>query len=157
MTTQTSERGNWIQIIVLFAGVLIISVGIIVANNNANDDAPFVYFDSIENNDTVPTTFTVVMGSEGVTVEPAGEINEDAGHFHILIDTDFIDAGEVIPNDEQHLHFGDGSSETELTLEEGTYTLRLQFANGAHQALEGSQYRDQVTITVSDHTDEDHD
>lgn len=153
---QGSERSNWVQIMVLFAGVIAVFAGVIIANNNANDDDdPYVFFDSIEDNETVPTTFTVNMGAEGLTVEPAGEINEGAGHFHILIDTDFIEAGEIIPNDEQHRHFGDGSTQTELTLEAGTHILRLQFANGAHQALEGSQYRDEITINVLEEADEE--
>jgi hypothetical protein len=82
-------------------------------------------------------------------VEPAGHvIQEGAGHFHILVNEDFLPAGEVIPNDETHLHFGKAQLETELTLEPGDYILRLQMANGAHQALESDQYQDEIEITV---------
>jgi hypothetical protein len=31
---------------------------------------------------------------------------------------------------------------------QGVHTLRLQVANGAHIALEGEQYRDEITVTV---------
>ena len=99
-------------------------------------------------NAVVPPIFTVEMGAEGLTVEPAGEVHEGAGHFHILIDTPFIDPGEVIPKDDTHLHFGQGQTSTELTLTPGQHILRLQFANGAHEALDGDQYRDEITITV---------
>ena len=71
---------------------------------------------------------------------------EGAGHFHILVDTDFIPAGQVIPTDEQHLHYGKGQTEISLELEPGEHTLRLQFADGAHTALEGGQYRDTITV-----------
>jgi hypothetical protein len=99
---------------------------------------------------TVPTTFTVLMFVEGMTVEPAGEIREGAGHLHILVDTDFVLAGQIIPRDEQHLHYGDGSTQAEITLTPGTHTLRLQFADGAHQAFEGEGYTDEITVTVTE-------
>lgn len=97
---------------------------------------------------TVPTKFTVEMAATGLTVEPAGEIKEGAGHFHILVNTDFVEAGEVIINDPQHLHYGKGQSTTTLELPPGEHTLRLQFANGAHIALAGAAYRDEITVTV---------
>jgi formylglycine-generating enzyme required for sulfatase activity len=97
---------------------------------------------------TVPPVFEVGMAATGLTVEPAGEIHEGAGHFHILLDTDFVLPEELIPFDENHLHFGQGQITTTLELEPGEHVLRLQFANGAHQALEGDQYRDEITVIV---------
>ena len=109
---------------------------------------PRVFFIEPADNATVPPKFTVQMGAQGLTIEPAGEIHEGAGHFHILIDTPFIEAGQVIPKDDTHLHFGQGQTETELELTPGTHVLRLQFANGAHIALDGDQYRAEITINV---------
>ena len=109
-----------------------------------------MYFADPTDGATVPPTFTVGMAAEGLTVEPAGEVRAGAGHFHILIDTDFIPAGQVIPKDDQHRHFGDGATEAELTLDPGPHTLRLQFANGGHEALDGDQFRDTITITVAE-------
>ncbi|MCE7987774.1 MAG: DUF4399 domain-containing protein [Caldilinea sp. CFX5] len=103
---------------------------------------------------TVPPTFTIAMTATGLTVEPAGAINENAGHFHILVDTDFVEAGEVILNDEQHLHYGKGQYTTTLNLEPGEHVLRLQFANGAHIALDGPAYQDTITVTVAGSTAE---
>ena len=42
----------------------------------------------------------VVMAATGLVVEPSGAINEGAGHFHILVDTDFVAAGQIIPTDD---------------------------------------------------------
>ena len=112
--------------------------------------APRVYIQSPSNNAIIPVTSTVVMGFEGLDVLPAGELIDGSGHFHILVDTDFIEPGAVIPKDEQHLHFGDGSVETELTLTPGSHTVRLQFADGAHIALDGDQYRDEIVVSVKD-------
>jgi hypothetical protein len=98
----------------------------------------------------VSPTFEVEMAATGLTVEPAGEIREGAGHMHILVDTDFTPPGDVILTDEQHLHFGKAQLTTTLALEPGVHVLRLQFANGAHIALEGEQYRDTITVTVAE-------
>ena len=115
----------------------------------AGTGSPAVGFEQPADGATVSSPFEVVMAATGLVVEPSGEINEGAGHFHILVDTDFIPAGQVIPTDEQHLHYGQGQTEISLELEPGEHTLRLQFADGAHIALEGDQYRDQIDVVVN--------
>ena len=115
----------------------------------AGTGSPSVGFEQPADGATVSSPFEVVMAATGLVVEPSGEINEGAGHFHILVDTDFIPAGQVIPTDEQHLHYGQGQTSISLELEPGEHTLRLQFADGAHIALEGDQYRDQTDIVVN--------
>jgi hypothetical protein len=99
---------------------------------------------------TVPLTFTVVMAASGFSVEPAGLVNENAGHFHLLIDEPFVAAGEIIPADDTHLHFGKAQLTTTLTLEPGSYLLRLQLADGSHRALSGNQYRAETAIIVAE-------
>jgi hypothetical protein len=110
---------------------------------------PGVHFVRPLNGAVVSTTFDVQMQAISLTVEPAGEIHEGAGHMHILVDTDFVAPGEVVPFDEQHRHFGKGQLTTTLTLTPGVHVLHLQFANGGHIALDGPQYRDTITVTVS--------
>ncbi len=112
-------------------------------------DGPGVYFVDPLNGATVPPTFPVTMAANDLTVEPAGTINPGAGHFHILVDTDFVPAGDVIITDDQHIHFGKAQMTTTLTLDPGVHVLRLQFANGAHIALDGDQYRHTITVTVA--------
>ena len=114
----------------------------------AGDESPSVRFEQPADGATVTSPFEVVMAATGLTVEPSGEVNEGAGHFHILVDTDFTPVGEVIPTDEQNLHYGQGQTSATLELEPGEYTLRLQFADGLHTALEGDQYRDAITVIV---------
>lgn len=98
----------------------------------------------------VPPTFNVVLAATGLTVEPAGAVNEGSGHLHLLIDEPYIAEGETIPADETHIHLGKGQLTTTLTLEPGTYLLRLQFADGAHVALAGDQYRAEAQIVVAE-------
>ena len=75
-----------------------------------------VRFVSPRNGATVPPTFTVVMAANGVKVEPAGEIHANSGHMHILVDEDFVEAGEIIVNDATHLHFGKGQITTTISI-----------------------------------------
>ena len=114
----------------------------------AGDESPSVRFEQPADGATVTSPFEVVMAATGLTVEPSGEVNEGAGHFHILVDTDFTPAGQVIPTDEQNLHYGQGQTTATLELEPGEHTLRLQFADGLHTALEGDQYTDTITVVV---------
>ena len=112
-------------------------------------DQSVAFFDPLDGT-TVSSPFEVVMTASGLVVEPSGEVNDDAGHFHILVDTDFVPAGQIIPTDEQHLHYGKGQTAISLELEPGAHTLRLQFADGLHTALEGDQYRDTITVIVEE-------
>lgn len=140
--------------ILVFIGLTALLVGFLllrgVTQPPTNSNEVRVFFANIEDGDTLPTTFTIQMGAEGVEVQPSGEVVEGAGHMHILVDHDFVPAGEVIPGTDGYVHFGDGSTTTELTLVPGEHTLRLQFADGLHTALAGDEYRDEVTITVAE-------
>ena len=56
---------------------------------------------------TVDKTFTVKFGVEGIKLAPAGDQTPHTGHHHLLIDVDQpIAAGQVIPADANHVHFG---------------------------------------------------
>lgn len=107
-----------------------------------------VSFVSPEDGAEVSSPVQVEMQAEGITIEPADAgVNEGAGHFHIVVDAECVAEGEVIPKDDQHRHFGDGSTQAELELEPGEHTLCLQVGNGAHEALAPT---DEITITVTE-------
>lgn len=108
-----------------------------------------VFFIEPKNGAEVQSPFMVKFGAENLSVEPAGEIKTNSGHHHILINLESTPAGEVIPSDEVHKHFGKGQTETELTLPPGKYTLTMQFANGAHQSY-GKELSDTISIVVKD-------
>lgn len=113
-----------------------------------------VYFAQPTDGAVVSTTFPVRMVARGVALRPAGDSTSNSGHFHILINADFVPPGQPIPADEHHLHFGKAQSETTLTLAPGVYTLRLQLGDGQHIALDGAQYRDEITIQVVESMDQ---
>jgi hypothetical protein len=107
-----------------------------------------VSFQNPKAGDSVSSPVHVVMQSENFTIEAAGDVHDDAGHLHIMIDTPCLAAGEVIPKDDNHRHFGDGSTEADLELASGTHTLCLQAADGAHVALGGDGMTDEISVTV---------
>jgi len=106
-----------------------------------------VFFVEPKNGATVGPEFKVVMGVKGMDVKPAGELVENAGHHHLLIDTDPVDLGKVIPADDKHLHFGKGQTETTVKLPPGKHRLQLQFADGAHRSY-GEAMRATIHVTV---------
>ena len=96
---------------------------------------------------TVGTTFKVRFGVKGMAVAPAGEIIKDSGHNHLLINRMPVAAGESVPFDDNHKHFGAGQTEAMVTLPPGQYKLTSQFANGAHQSY-GAPMSATIQITV---------
>ncbi len=96
---------------------------------------------------TVPATFKVKFGLDGMKVAPAGDMSEGTGHHHLLVNVPDVPEGQVIPMDESHRHFGKGQTETELTLPPGRHRLTMQFADGAHRSY-GEKMRKTIEVTV---------
>ena len=84
-----------------------------------------VFFITPADGATVSSPVSVEFGIEGMAVVPAGDNTPHSGHHHLLIDTGLPDLGLPIPADAQHVHFGDGSTSTEITLEPGEHTCLL--------------------------------
>ena len=91
-----------------------------------------VFFIEPKNGAEVSQDFTVKFGVEGMKVKPAGTMDHNTGHHHLVIDEGSVPEGQVVGKDATHLHFGKGETETKLHLAPGEHTLTLQFANGAH-------------------------
>ncbi len=107
-----------------------------------------VFFKNLKNGETVSSPVKVEMGTKGISIDSAGAVKPNSGHFHILIDAeDSIPTGQVVPKDSAHLHFGNAQVVTELKLPAGKHKLALQFADGAHRSY-GSKLDTTVTINV---------
>ncbi len=106
-----------------------------------------VFFVEPKDGATVTSPVKIQMGVEGMEVKPAGKIQDGSGHHHIVIDSDPVAKGTLVPADDKHKHFGKGQTETELQLAPGQHTLQLQFANGVHLSY-GEQMSAKITITV---------
>lgn len=117
---------------------------VLVASSAA---AQSVDFTEPKNGAVVSSPFKVKFAVTGMDVKPAGTMDSNTGHHHLLINGDSMKVGESIPFDETHMHFGKGQTETEVTLPPGTYKLTMQFANGAHQSY-GPGLSKTITVTV---------
>ena len=105
-----------------------------------------VWFVRPSNGDTVHSPVNVVMGAEGLTVEPAGVVHPGAGHFHVMVDVGCVQVGQKIAVDANHIHFGRAQTSAEIPLGPGKHSLCLQAGDGVHKALD---LRDMITVTVT--------
>ncbi len=113
----------------------------------AAEPAGRVFFIEPTGGATVSTPVRIVMGVEGMEIEPAGEVNPGKGHHHVIVNDGFTEKGVVVPADETHVHFGKGQTEADLELEAGEYTLTLQFADGLHQSY-GEPWSASINVVV---------
>jgi len=105
------------------------------------------HFISPKDGDTVSGEILVKMGIKGMKVHKAGDLIEGTGHHHLIIDGAYVAENEVIPADDNHIHFGKGQTETIINLKPGKHTLTLQFADGHHQSY-GKIMSRTIHITV---------
>jgi hypothetical protein len=91
-----------------------------------------VYFADLKDGAVIAPKITIYFGLRNMGVAPAGSDRENSGHHHLLIDTDLPPLDRPIPNDFNHLHFGGGQSEAEVTLKHGEHTLQLLMGDKDH-------------------------
>ena len=144
-----------------FLAAAVLAIAVVACNQSgkeANSDkqqstsdtvkqANGVYFVNLKDGDKVKSPVIVQMGVSGMTVEPAGAVNEGKGHHHLIVDGSFIEKGQMVPKDSTHLHFGKGQTVDTLKLSPGQHTLTLQFADGMHMSL-GKEWSKTITVTV---------
>jgi len=107
-----------------------------------------VFFKNLKNGQSVTSPLKVEMGASGISIDSAGAIKPNSGHFHILIDAgDSIASGIVIPKDSVHLHYANAQKEATITLAPGKHKLALQLADGAHRSY-GSKLATSITVDV---------
>jgi hypothetical protein len=107
-----------------------------------------VFFITPGDGDTVTNPITIEFGIAGMSVTKAGDDQPDSGHHHLLIDTDLPDPGLPIPADSNHVHFGDGSTSTRISLEPGTHSLRMLLGDHRHIPHDPPVISEPITITV---------
>jgi hypothetical protein len=91
-----------------------------------------VYFIDLKDGATVPAKLKIYFGLRNMGVAPAGSDRENSGHHHLLVDTELPPLDQPIPNDFNHLHFGAGQTETEISLKPGPHTLQLLMGDKDH-------------------------
>jgi cytochrome c553 len=91
-----------------------------------------VSFVGLQDGAVLPPKTTIHFGLSNMGVAPAGIEKPNTGHHHLLIDAKPLDLNEPIPSDFNHLHFGSGQTETEITLPPGHHTLQLVLGDENH-------------------------
>jgi hypothetical protein len=104
----------------------------VVPSPNVTSEA---YFTNLVDGANIETPFRATFGLGGgwglapITSPASGK----SGHHHLLVNRDLpLDFGKALPFNDQYIHFGKGQMETVLTLEPGSYTLRLLLADDKH-------------------------
>jgi len=115
---------------------------------STSPDGARVFFITPATGDTVSNPISIEFGIEGMIVVKAGDQQPHSGHHHLLIDTDLPDPGLPVPADEHHVHFGDGSSATEITLSAGEHTLLLLLGDYRHIPHDPPVVSNPLTIIV---------
>jgi len=101
---------------------------------NLFDDSTTVTFSNLRDGFQVRSPVWIEFGIRGMGVMPAGNMREQTGHHHLLIDTPLpASIAEPIPFSDKHRHFGKGQTAVALELSPGQHSLRLLFADHEHR------------------------
>jgi hypothetical protein len=92
--------------------------------------------------------FRVWFGLRNMGVAPKGVALANTGHHHLLIDAELPPAGQPIPSDRNHLHYGAGETETMIELAPGKHTLQLLMGDENHVPHVPPVISKKITITV---------
>ena len=128
--------------------VLVAASALASLPRTASEAGASVFFITPADGSTVASPVAIEFGIEGMTVVKAGDDTPGSGHHHLLVDTGLPDPGLPIPADENHIHFGDGSTSTELTLAPGTHTLQLLLGDHLHIPHDPPVTSETISITV---------
>lgn len=114
----------------------------------ASPEGARLFFITPADGDTVSSPVMIEFGLEGMDVVMAGDASPNSGHHHLLVDTGLPDLSRPIPADANHIHFGDGSTSTELELAPGQHSLQLLLGDALHIPHAPPVTSDPITITV---------
>ena len=111
-------------------------------------DGARVFFITPADGDTVTSPVNVQFGIEGMTVVPAGDATRHSGHHHLIVNAELPALGMPIPASENYIHFGDGSTSTNLELPLGQHTLQLLLGDHLHIPHDPPVSSEVITISV---------
>ena len=92
-----------------------------------------IKLEGVENNQTYSSPIELNFIVENMKVRPAGVMEENSGHHHLLINLNELpDMTKPLPMTKNIRHFGKGQESTSLELKPGKYTIQLLFADHNH-------------------------
>ncbi|MBI3540777.1 MAG: DUF4399 domain-containing protein [Deltaproteobacteria bacterium] len=102
-----------------------------------------------KNGQTMTSPVTVKFGMEGIELAKAGEVKENSGHYHLLIDLETLPPlDQALPFNDHVLHFGQAQTETAVQLSPGPHTLQLILAAGNHVPHNPPVISEKITINI---------
>lgn len=135
------QKHFWVSLVAVASMVSI--------NAFAKAPAGSVSFKNVKDGASIPNGSMIQFEVKGLKIVPAGKLEEGAGHHHLIIDRGSIPEGQVIPTDDNHLHFGKGQTEVQLKTTPGPHALTLQFADGVHRSY-GPALSATIHVTVTE-------
>jgi hypothetical protein len=108
-----------------------------------------VYFVDVKDGATIAPNATIHFGLRNMGIAPAGSDRANSGHHHLLIDTELPTLDQPIPSDFNHLHFGAGQTEADVTLPLGKHTLQLLLGDANHVPHNPPVMSKPITVTVT--------
>ena len=115
---------------------------------SASNEGASVFFITPADGATVTNPISIEFGIAGMDVVKAGNNQPNSGHHHLLIDTGLPDLGLPIPANEHHVHFGDGSVSTQISLPPGEHKLQMLLGDHLHIPHNPPLTSAQITIMV---------
>ncbi|MCB1859203.1 MAG: DUF4399 domain-containing protein [Gammaproteobacteria bacterium] len=161
--TGTAAGGNWYQVRLdsgqmgfVYASLLSADESTTPTDNQEMSGGPtpapedaFAYIVWPTDGETIPGgDFVVLFGLHGMGTAPAGVEKEYTGHHHLLIDTGLPPLDKPIPNDDNHVHFGRGQTEYQLTLPPGSHTLQLLLGDANHFPHTPPVMSERITVNI---------
>lgn len=87
------------------------------------------------------------LEAQGMTVEPAGAVHENAGHFAVGIDAEAVPLGTVIKKGYQV--YEKGETKVQAGVRPGEHTLTLQFVDARNRSY-GPDWAQTIKVKVSE-------
>ena len=115
---------------------------------SASAEGARIFFITPTDGATVSNPVKIEFGIEGMSVVKAGDATPNSGHHHLIVNADLPDLGVPIPANDNYIHFGDGSTATEITLEPGQHTLQMLLGDHLHIPHDPPLVSETITITV---------
>jgi hypothetical protein len=84
-----------------------------------------------------------------MTVEPAGAVRENAGHYAVGIDAEPLPQGAAIKKGSGYQAYEKGESEVQVGLKPGEHTLTLQLVDARNRSY-GPEWAQTIKIKVAE-------
>ncbi len=109
-----------------------------------------VFFLGLEDGARIPPETVIRFGASGIDIAPAADLRPNSGHHHLLIDTALPPLDREIPSDFNHVHYGSGQTEAEISLSPGEHSLQLLLGDHRHIPFDPPVMSKVVHVFVED-------